>query len=284
MLGIKQQQDRVSPEAAISSLVVIITVVLVSLRGGNFLRSISVLFGLMAGWAIYYALGSGSPLTFGQVPIFDLPRPFAWGMPTFEIGVVMTNVIIGLILVANTIASVAAMGQTLRLQDQLNARIYSRATAVNGAANVLAAVGSSVGMVPHAAAAGLVGLTGVASRKPFILCCLMMMGLGFFPPLGQIVAAIPPPVGYAVYLTVFAQILIIGLKDLNRLPLDLRDSFVVGLTILIGVGVMALPPSALSELPPFLQYLAGNGLTVGIISCLLLEHLILPREKMGKLA
>lgn len=282
MLGITPQQSTLSLLSLVIGIVVIATVIFVSMRGTNFLRSISVLFGLVAGWVIYYALGLASVPNTEGLKILDFPRLFAWGMPTFGPGVVATNVLIGFVLLANIIASVAAMGKMVQVEGGLEPATYNKAVAFSGIGNILGGIGSTVGSVPFAASSGLVSLSGVASRWPFILCCLTLMGFGFFPSLGVWVAAIPEPVGYAVFITAFAQILIIGLRDLLQLTLDRRVSFVVGLTVIAGAGVMALPSTALAEMPQVIQYIVGSGLVSGILLCILLEHVLLPKERTRK--
>ncbi len=148
----------------------------------------------------------------------------------------------------------------------------------NGASNLMAGVGASVGTVSFAASTGLVKISGVASRKPFIIYCLLMTVIGFFPQAGALLARIPQPVGYAVLLVAFTQLLIVGLQELKKMEMDQRDSFVIGLAILVGAGVASLPETTLVGLPDLARYIFGNALIVGMIICILMEHVILPRR------
>ena len=62
-------------------------------------------------------------------------------------------------------------------------------------------------------------------------------------------------------------------------PLNGRDYMVVGLPILLGVTATILPPGFLAQLPTSLRPLAGNGLIMGVVFVLLLEHVLLRQKK-----
>lgn len=197
-------------------------------------------------------------------------------MPTFDPGIAITGVLISFVLLANLLASLTAMSKAT--DRAIDRKDFDRGVVFNGVSNILAGIGASVGTVPFAASTGLVKMSGVAAKKPYLIFCLMMIGISFFPQVGALIARIPHAVGYAVLLAAFTQLLVIGLQEIKKLELDQRDSFVIGLTILIGAGVAALPDTALAALPDLARYVFGNALIVGIIICVLMEHVFLPRK------
>jgi xanthine/uracil permease len=261
----------------ISGLAVIITVILVSMKAPTLIRSLNVLIGLAVGWAVHLAL-AGEPPALIETTAFALPRLFAWGLPTFNPGIIITGVVVYLVLLANLIASVAAMEKATGKEAGKDE--YNRAVIYNGISNFLAGAAASLGTVAFSASTGVVKLSGVAARKPFIIGCLLLITLGFFPPAGIIASAVPRPVGYALLIAVFTQILLVGLKQLTLLNLDQRDSFVLGISIIFGAGINALPPGALDGLPELARYIVGNAMVMGTIIALLLEHLALPKRNI----
>ena len=90
-------------------------------------------------------------------------------------------------------------------------------------------------------------------------------------------ASIPEPVGYSVLLASFCQMLGFGLKDYARLEFNSRDYFVVGLPVLFGTGVMNLPAGSFED-SRFRPVHLGNGFVVGMLLCMLLEHVLLPKK------
>jgi xanthine/uracil permease len=57
--------------------------------------------------------------------------------------------------------------------------------------------------------------------------------------------------------------------------MNVRDYIVVGLPLLIGTTASMASREFLALFPPFARSLVGNGLIVGIVSVLILEHVIL---------
>ncbi|MGB9826636.1 MAG: purine/pyrimidine permease, partial [Desulfofundulus sp.] len=174
------------------------------------------------------------------------------------------------------VASILAMEKTVGRKVPRQA--YDRGVVLTGAADIMAGVGATVGFVPFSAGAAMVGMTRVASRMPFILFAVMMAVLGLIPPVGAFLSSIPVPVGYSVLMVSFCQMVGFGLRDYLSLPLDNRDVYIIGLTLLMGTGAMMLPARALAGMPVLARYLLGNGFLSGMLLCILLEHVFLPAK------
>jgi len=52
---------------------------------------------------------------------------------------------------------------------------------------------------------------------------------------------------------------------------------------MVGIGMMFMPSEAFESVAPWLRNIVANGLLVGLIFCLLLEH-VLFREKKGAIS
>lgn len=275
-LGVGFQGQSFSWIAAVISLIVVAVVVLISLKARPFVRSLAIFIGVVLGWLLFTIAGLTDFSTLQYVKLFSFPSLFDWGIPTFDLGITLTCVISGLILIANVIASMIAVARVSK--TELNERMFNRGVLFNGIADILAGAGSTVGSVSYATAAGLVSLTGVAARLPFMIFSIFLIIMGFIPAIGSLLATIPSPVGNSVALASMCTLFSFGIKDYTMLTFDNRDSFILGLSVMTGVGVMFLPPQALNALPQWLSYIVGNGLITGMIVCILLEHVFLPRR------
>lgn len=273
-IGFRNQQV-VKPGIFLLSLGLVALTAFLMLKARGIAKSLAVLIALVIGWLIYGLLGLLIPPA-GDSRLFAAPQIFAWGMPQFNWSIVLTSAITALILLSNLVASVQAFGRAIEEDPQPHR--FTRATLVSGIGTALAGIFSSVGMVPLTSASSLVSLTGIASRLPFLIASGILTLLGFFPRLGQYAATLPTPVGYAVLFAVFGQLLGFGLKDYARLKMDQRDIFVVSMPLLSGVGMLFVSGSAWQSLPPMIGYLLGNGLIVGIVLVLLLEHVVFRRH------
>ena len=121
-------------------------------------------------------------------------------------------------------------------------------------------------------------MTGVASRRPFYLGSALMIGLGLIAPVGAFFASIPPAVGYSAMMIVFALIFGQGLRELQRIEFTPRENFIVGISMLVGMGIMFLPTSIFVALPGFAKFIFSNGLIDGMLMTIILEQLILRGE------
>lgn len=276
MLGLNAGGGSIDLKSAFVSLLVVTIVVVINLKARGFLQSIAILIGIAAGWVIAVLVGVPSGEFIRSDALITLPELFAWGTPTFDPGVVFVSVLTGLLVLSNLVASILAMERVLDIE--LPRKSYNRGVAFTGFADILAGLGATVGFVPYSAGAGMVALTRVAARLPFIIFAVVLVVLGLLPQVGAFLASIPQPVGYSVLLASFCQMLGFGLKDYARLEFNSRDYFVVGLPVLFGTGVMNLPAGSFEGIPVFAQYILGNGFIVGMLLCMLLEHVLLPKK------
>lgn len=276
MLGVGTGKPLGIVAPSIAALVVT-TIIFVTLKGRGFWRTIGVFAGLMAGWFVYWVLGFSEPVSWGNMQILALPQLFPWGDPTINMGVISTCIGVGLVLTTNVVASIAAVCKLIGIE--IDNKDYNRGTLINGVVNFFSGIGGSVATVPYAASVGLIGLSGVASKLPFLIYSVLMMVIGVIPAIGYLIAAIPPSVGYAVFFVAFCQLLLVGLKDYSKLAMDLRDSFVVGISLMLGTGLMFIPQEIWVQAPGILSYILGNGLVTGVLVCILLEHVFLPKKR-----
>ncbi len=276
MLGITTSHGQVDLKSSIISLVVVVIVVGFSLKAKGFPGSIAILAGIAGGWILAALAGVSHGVAWGYGSMVALPQIFAWGRPTFDLGIVLTCVLTGLLVLSNLVASILAMERVL--ETELPKRSYDRGVALTGFSDILSGLGATVGFVPYSAGAGMVSLTKVASRLPFIIFTAALLVMGLLPPVGVFLASIPEPVGYSALLASFCQMVGFGLKDYARMKLTSRDYFVVGLPLLFGTGLMFLPTGVFEGAPALVRYILGNGFIAGMLLCMLLEHVLLPKR------
>jgi len=58
-----------------------------------------------------------------------------------------------------------------------------------------------------------------------------------------------------------------------------EDALVIGVSIFLGMVVLFLPARVTDSLHPALKPLLGNGLVIGVISAIILEHLVVKRSR-----
>lgn len=272
MLG--YQNGQVSGLMALCSLGVVSLVTYLSYRGNFLLKSFSALTGLMVGWGLYSLLGLGEAATSPVLSnrIIYLPQFLPWGMPQMSAAMVVTATIGSLVLIANQLASYAAAQEALG--EELPADTARKGGILNGISNILSGAFAGIGTVPLANSAGFIRMTGVGSRLPFLFATVILILVGMIWPLGQFFTSIPASVAYAVSFVTFSRMVGIGFTNLMRAEMNQRNLLIIGLTLCTSVGLMFIPPEAYGNLPVVFQTVLSNGLLMGIVVVLLLEHVV----------
>lgn len=277
VLGIGfHDEPHLSVGISILSVIVMALAIFVNFKGKGIFKSMSILMSLITGYVLFAVFG------YVEVPgaaaaSFQLPQMFPFGMPQLNWGITITCVLTSIILLSNLVASLQAFA--LAVDEKISDRSLNRGGLITGIGTGLAGIFGVVGAMPMAISAGFVTVTGIASRLPFVLASAAVALLGFFPFLGQWLSTIPAPLGYAIMLVAIAQLVGFGIRDYKEVLLDQRSIYVLGLSLLFGVGVFGVPASAFGALPPVFVYILDNGLIVGIMLALLFEHVLFRQRK-----
>jgi xanthine/uracil permease len=156
-------------------------------------------------------------------------------------------------------------------------RRVSRGIGITGLGGILAGGLGVFGTVSYGFSPGVVLVTRVGSRHPLVLCGALIVVLVFFQKLLALFSMVPPPVVGAALMAGMASQMGAGISVLAHRPLEGRDYLVVGIPILTGGVVSILPEGFFNQFPESIQALLRNGLVVGIVLVLILEHLLLPK-------
>ncbi|SDY53132.1 purine/pyrimidine permease [Thermoactinomyces sp. DSM 45892] len=278
-LGISKNQPTPNLLEAMISISIVVLVFSLSTWGRGWFKSFAVLIGIVLGWSAFTFIGyhADAPSITGW---FQLPTPFAWGMPVWNGGMMITGILVSFVLMSNTVASINAVQKTISETTNSSSKALNRAGLMGGVTNLLSSVFSTVGMVPLSVAAGFIRMTGQKERRPFLIACGALALFSFFPIVTGFLAQLPGPIAYATLLAAFPTMFGLGLNTVLQEPLDARRMTILGIVISVAVGIMSLPEKFFQVMPTILQNIVGNGLLVGMILSILLE-LIWKSNKRG---
>jgi uracil permease len=260
------------------SLVTILAIVLFSQRLSGFLKTISLLLGIGLGTFLTAVLGRLTLQAGLEAPWFSLPRPLFPGLPAFTLSAILPFLVAYLAVVINGVGSIYSIGEIVG-KENLERRV-ARGIGWTGLGGLAAGVLGSIGTVSFGISPGVVLVTRVGSRFPVTLCGGLLCLLAFSQQLLVLLMSIPSSVVGAALLTAMASQVGAGISVLTRTgrALEGRDYAVVGLPILLAGVIAFLPEAFFRDLPPGAQAFFKNGLVVGIVVVLLLEHLFLRRK------
>lgn len=105
-----------------------------------------------------------------------------------------------------------------------------------------------------------------------------MIVMGLIAPFGALFATIPACVGNGALIIIFALCIGQALREFRKVEFESRENLIVGLSMIIGCGIMFLPAGTFSKLPATAACLLSNGLIVGMAAAFLLEHVVMRKK------
>jgi len=235
--------------------------------------------GIVVGTLIFWLWGLMDFQPVRDASWFSFPARLWSGMPRFYLPAIISCFFAYLAVVVNSVGSIHGVAEIVG-KDDLTKRI-DRGIAVTGLAGVAAAGLGVVGTVSYSSSPGVILVTRVASRYAQAMCGIILLCTAFIPRLNALLTAIPATViGAALCVALGSQVGAgISVITAGGKSMAGRDYLVVGLPVIIGTLVSALPPSFFAVLPASIEVIVGNGLVVGIVLVLILEHLFLRKRQ-----
>ncbi|EEL82858.1 hypothetical protein bcere0028_14420 [Bacillus cereus AH1271] len=235
----------------------------------GFIRSISILLGLLFGTIVAAFMGKVSLQAVGEADWFHGIQPFYFGTPTFELTPIIT-----MILVA-CVGIVEATGVYFALSDICNKKIgekeLTKGYRAEGLAMVLGGIFNAFPYTTYSQNVGLVQLTGVRNRVIIYTCGGMLIVLGFIPKIAAITTIIPKSVLGGAMLAMFGMVMAYGIKMLSSVDFGKQENLlIVACSVGIGLGVTVVP-TLFSQLPENIRILTDNGIVLGSASAVLLN-------------
>jgi xanthine permease XanP len=261
-------------EWTVSAITLASTIVL-NIWGKGLARMLCALIGIVCGYL--------AALFFGVLPAADLailehadwislPRPSQVGW-SFDMGLVAA------FSIASLAAALKAVG-TINVCQRTNdaewvrplGRSIERGVLADGLGTALAGLLGGAGINTSTPSAGLVSATGVASRVVAYAAGAIFLVVGLTPKLAAVLAVMPRAVMAAALLFAATFIIISGLQVISSRLLDSRRTLVIGLGLIAGLVVEAIP-AATAMRANWLAPIIGSSLVFGTLVAFLLNLL-----------
>jgi putative pyrimidine permease RutG len=226
------------------SLVTVLCMGSIAVFTRGLLQRLLLLVGLLLAYLIYFVLsnvmGYGTAINFlpiQQAAWFGLPTFHA---PTFELNAMLIIAPIALILVAENLGHIKAVGAMTG--ENLDPHI-GKAFVADGVATTLAGGVGAPGMTTYGENIGVMAVTRVYSTIIFAVAGVFAVFLGLSPKFGAIIHTIPTAILTGASIVVFGLITIAGAKIWIENKVDFsqnKNLMVAAVTIILGTGDFAL--------------------------------------------
>lgn len=250
----------------------------------GFVRSISILLGLIAGTIAAAFMGKVNFNAVSEASLFHMVEPFYFGTPTFEWSAILTMILVAMVSLVESTGVYFALGDIT--DKKLNEKDLSKGYRAEGMAVLLGGIFNSFPYTAFSQNVGLIQMTGVKSRKVILVAGIMLVTLGFIPKIAAVTTIIPSAVLGGAMIAMFGMVVSQGIKMLsNVISNSPENSMIIACSVGIGLGVTVVP-ELFAQFPSSVQILTSNGIVAGSITAIVLNivfHMIPSKKPASKL-
>jgi uric acid transporter len=251
------------PRNLLIAAVVLLAILVINKYLKGFLANISVLLGMVIGFLIALPMGFVDFSGIGQAAWFAPVRPFAFGMPTFNIAAIASLCLVMVVIMVESLGMFLALGDLAR--RPVSRDDASRGLRTDGLGTL---IGGIFNTFPHSSFSqniGLVGITGVRSRWVVVVSGVLLMLLGLLPKLSNFIASIPVVVLGGAGIAMFGMVAATGVKILSKVNYESKNNLLI-VAISLGVGSIPLAaPTFFHQIPSWAAPLTHSGITLAAI-------------------
>lgn len=235
-------------------------------------KSTVLLWGMIIGTLVYRAISSDWSL---GTPMGDpAEREFFISSFVFDPGVLLSFICCYVALFINELGSVQAVGQAIGADRQMERNV--RGLRVTGLSNAVNGCFGIIGPVDFSISPGIIMTTGCASRYALIPAGIGLILCAVFPNVVVFLTSIPEAVmgGILFYLMCMQLGSSLQLIGNGHLINNFEDALVIAVPLMLALYTSFLPQNMVDSIPGFIQPIVANGFVVGVISVILMEHLL----------
>ena len=244
-------------------------VLLLSKIGSAAISRLSILLAMIIGTVVAVFLGMADFSGVTQGPMFGLPTPFHFGMPTFHVAAILSMCIVVMVTLVETSADILAVGEIIhtkvdskRLGDGLRADMLS---------SMIAPIFGSFTQSAFAQNVGLVAVTGIKSRFVVATGGLFLVVLGLLPFMGRVIAAVPTSVLGGAGIVLFGTVAASGIRTLSKVDYRNNMNLIIVATS-IGFGMIPIAaPSFYDHFPSWFATIFHSGISSSAIMAIVLN-------------
>ncbi len=262
------------------SLLTIVIILLVQKFTKGFVKSISILIGLVAGTLVSAMMGLVDTTPVVEASWIHVPTPFYFGMPTFEITSIVMMCIIA------TVSMVESTGVYLALSDltndQLDEKRLRNGYRSEGIAVFLGGLFNTFPYTGFSQNVGLVQISGIKTRRPIYYAAGILVIIGLLPKFGAMAQMIPSPVLGGAMLVLFGMVALQGMQMLNRVDFQKNEYNFIIAAVSISAGLGFNGTNLFASLPETAQMFLTNGIVIATLTSVVLNLVLNGKDKQDE--
>lgn len=254
----------------------LLTCLLTMVFARGFLRSLSVLVGLIVGYALALCMGMVDFSGLQQAQFVALPKliPFT---PEFHFDAILAFACVYLVSATETIGDSSALCEGA-LKRSIAPREMGSAIACDGFVSTLSGFFGCIPITSFSQNVGLASISGVVNRFTIATGAFIMILGGLFPAFGCLLTTIPQAVLGGCTIIMFGSILFAGFGMMAKCGFSQRHMIIVSLSLSVGLG-FTQATGLFHIFPPIVQTVFADNCVAVVFLLAVLLNLILPRKK-----
>ena len=242
----------------------------------GFLRSLSVLVGLIIGYILAACMGMVNFYGITQQSVVSLPQfmPFK---PEFKLGAILSIICVYLVSATETIGDTSALcnGALKRNPHKVE---MGASISCDGFVSSVAGLFGCTPITSFSQNVGLAAMSGVVNRFTIATgACIMILG-GIFPAVGYALTTIPQAVLGGCTLLMFGSILFAGFGMMARSGFSQRNMIISSLSLSVGLG-FTQASDMFNLFPELVRTVFAENCVAVVFLIAVILNIFLPKEK-----
>lgn len=242
-------------------------------RLGKIFRISSVIIALALGSVVASFMGGLDFSSVSEASFLSLPNlAFVDFGLKFDLSAILTMLVIYMVLLAETTGTwyaVSAVTEETVTDEQINKGVIGE-----GLGCLTAALVGTTPVTGYSTNAGIISITGVASKKVFVMASVWFIILSFLGKLSALIHAIPSAVIGGVFSVVCVIIMLSGFRVIKNQEFSERELYIIGVPLIFAIGLLFMPAEVKQSAPQFIQYLLDSPIALSAIVAVAMNKLI----------
>ena len=241
----------------------------------GFLRSLSVLVGLLVGYVLALFMGMIDYSGLSDLSVVSLPKllPFT---PEFNIGAILSVVAVYLVSATETIGDTSALCNSALKRDPSTKEMGS-AVCCDGFVSTFSGLFGCTPITSFSQNVGLAAMSGVVNRFTIGLGAIIMIIGGVFPVIGYVLTTIPQAVLGGCTIMMFGSILFAGFGMMARTGFSQRNMVIVSLSLSVGLGFTSAT-GMFNIFPEIVRTVFADNCVAVVFLLAVILNLVLPKN------
>ena len=268
--GVPAMKDYGAPGYLLVAAGVLVLILLLLRYSRGFIQNISVLIGIVGGYAVTMALGWPTFTGLDSQPWLAFIYPFQFGLPTFHVVGCLSMCLVMIVVMIESTGMFLALGEMV--ERPVTPSDLTRGLRADGLGTLIGGIFNTFPYSSFSQNVGLVGVTGIRSRFVCVFGGILMLILGLIPKMAFVVATVPQCVLGGAGVVMFGMVAATGIKILSSVDYANNRNNLFVVAVSIGFGMIPLvAPTLLKSFPEVMKPILDSGILLATVAAVVLN-------------